>query len=101
MVVAVALAGQEDMTTGDPKAAEHLILDVFVCLVLDHELAEGRERVAHIDAQMILMTVHRDDSHLRGVLRRQDTGNIAVRLQRQLELARLMALDVVAHDADL
>ena len=101
MVVAVALAGQEDMTAGDPKSAEHLFLDVFVSLVLDNKLAEGRERVAHIDAQLVLMAVHRDDSHLRGVLRRQDTGDIAVRLQRQLELARLMALDVVAHDANL
>ena len=47
------------------------------------------------------MAVHGDHSHLRWILSRQDAGNIAVGLKRQIKLTCLVTLDVVAHDTDL
>ena len=101
VVKAVALAGQHDVAVGNLQLLERLLLDVFLHLVLDDHRADRRQRVAHIDLQVVLMAVHRQHADLRGVAGRQQAGNVAVLVERQLERTRLVALDVVAEDADL
>ena len=41
MVVAIALAGQQDMLVGELDIIEHLFLDVLIYLILDSQLANG------------------------------------------------------------
>ena len=101
VVIAVALTGQKDMIVSQLDILQHLFLDIFVYLVLHSQLADSRQRVSHIDAQHILMTVHRHDGHLRRIACGLDTGDIAVGIQRHIDLARLMRLDIIAEHTDL
>ena len=101
MVVAVALAGQQDMLIRDTHIVEHVFLDILINFVLDSQLAHRRERVCHIDAQHVLMTVHRHDGHLGRIACGLDAGDIAVGIERHADLARLMRLDIIAHDLHL
>ena len=41
MVVAIALAGQQDVLIGELDVVEHLFLDVLINLILDSQLANG------------------------------------------------------------
>ena len=41
MVVAIALAGQQDVLIGELDIVEHLFLDVLINLILDSQLANG------------------------------------------------------------
>ena len=47
------------------------------------------------------MTVQRESQHLCGIAGGDDTGDIAVGIQGQLHLTRLMTLDIIAHHAYL
>ena len=47
------------------------------------------------------MTVHRHDSHLCGVTGSLDTGYIAIGIKGHTDFARLMRLDIIAHDLHL
>ena len=101
VVVAVALAGHQDVLVRHERLLHRLLLHILVHLVLDNHRAHRRQRVAHPHLQVVLMAVHGEHQHLCRVARRLQSRDVAVLLQRQLQLARLVTLDVVRQDADL
>ena len=100
LVETVPLAGQQDMVVGNLDGREHILPDIAVHLVADNELADGRERVDHIDGQLVLMAVHGIDGHLGGVAGHDDTGDISVLVEGHLQLPGLSRLDVETVHGD-
>ena len=89
------------MTIRQLNLFEALLLEIFISLFLQSQLADSRERIGHIDTQHVLMAVHRHDGHLRGIARRLDAGDIAISVERHVDLASLMRLDIIAVHTDL
>ena len=96
MHVAVPVAGQQDMLRRQLNPLYHLLADIFVHLLFYHLLGDGAQRIDHKDAQTVLMAVQCVHSHLGGLLHSLQTGHIAVLVHRHLQLAHLLALDVIA-----
>ena len=96
MVITVALTGQQDMILCYLHIVEHFLLDVLLYFVLDSQLTHRRQRICHIDTQLVLMAIHRKDSDFRWVAGRFDTWDIAVGIQWHVDLACLATLDIKA-----
>ena len=90
------VAGQQDVAVGYLDAAHGFLPDVFLRLFLYHLLHLSRGGIAHVDAQAVLMAVHRIDSHLFGIAGHDDAGDIAVLVQWHLQLLRLLGGYVIA-----
>ena len=101
MIIAVTLAGQENMLFSNLDLLERFFLHILVHLVLDSELTDGRQRIGHIDPQHILMAIECEDGNLRGITGGLDTRDIAICIQWQLDTPRLVRLDVETVHADL
>ena len=101
MIIAVALAGQQDMLVCDLHLLERLFLHILIDLVFDSQLTDGRQRIGHIDPQHVLMAIECEDGYLRRIAGSLYTGDIAVCIQRQFDASRLMRLDVKTMHTDL
>ena len=88
------VAGQQDMLVGNPDSIHSLLADILIHLLFYHLLTHGRQRIAHEDAQAVLMTVQRIDSHLRGIGSHHDAWDITVSIHGNLQLAGLPRRDV-------
>ena len=53
----VTVAGHEDMFVGKADAVDGVVLDISRHLVLDGQRTQRSQRIGHIDAQAVLMTV--------------------------------------------
>ena len=92
---AVAVAGQKDVLVGKLDAADGFVLDVAGHLILDDHLTLRGQRISHIDAKAILMTIHRIDGNALRIAGHDDTRNIAVGIDGHLQLVRLTTGDIV------
>ena len=101
MVIAIALTRQQDMLVCDLHIRQHVFLDILVHLVLDGQLAHRRERIGHIDTEHVLMAVHGEDGNLRRITGSLDARDIAVGIEWQVDLPRLVRLDVITQHAHL
>ena len=101
MLITAALAGQQDGLVADAYLSEHLLLHVFLSLLLDHQSAVGSHGVHEVEAQTVLVAVHRDDSHPFGRTRREHAGDVAVGIEGHGERARLTRREVDALHRNL
>ena len=97
MFEAVTFTGQEDMLVGNLHVLKCLLLHILVYLVLDDQLRYRRERVGHVDLQVILMAVQSEDGNFLRIRGGHDARNIAIGIKRQVNSTRLSTLDVKRH----
>ena len=64
MVIAITLTGQQDMLVRYLYVVERLFLHVLVNLILDNQLRHCRERIGHIDLQVVLVTIEGEYGYL-------------------------------------
>ena len=62
--VAVAVAGQQNVTLTDNSVVVSLLTDVLVNLIFYGQLADSGQWISHIDTQAILMAIQRKDGNL-------------------------------------
>ena len=98
--IAVAVAGQQDVLAADAQATHGLFADILVRPVLDSQLADGAQRIYHIDAQAVLMPVQRTHRHTAGIVSRHNARYVAAGVHRHLQLPRAATLYVIAPHAD-
>ena len=55
--ITIAVAGQQDVTVADDSTGIGLLTDILVDLIFYCQLANGGQRIGHIDAQAVLMAV--------------------------------------------
>ena len=91
----VTIAGQKDMLFGKLDVADGFVLDVASHLVLDDHFTLCGQRICHINTQAILMAIHCIDGNALGIAGHHDAWNIAVSIDRNLQLACLCGTDVI------
>ena len=72
------------MTLGNTRILIGILADILAHLILDRQLANGSQRVGHIDAQTVLMTIQCEYGHLRRVASGNDARHIAILLDGHL-----------------
>ena len=94
--VAIAVAGEQDVAFAHNHLAEHVLLHIFGNAFLDEQLGNGGACIHGVEVQHVLMAVHRSHDDLIGFAHREDARQIAIGVDRHLQLACLSALDVEA-----
>ena len=98
---ASAVAGQYDESAVYENVFHCFFLHVVVNLFLYEQIANGRPRVAVVETKFILMSVHRIGHHVVGLTSHLQAWNITFFRNKKLHGACLLALKVIAPDADI
>ena len=96
MVIAIAIAGQQKVVFCNLHIVEYILLDVLIHLVFDGQFANRRQRICHIDTQLVLMTIHRKNGNLRSIVGSFNSRDIAIGIQGHIDFACLSTLDIKA-----
>ena len=85
---------QQNVTICQDYTLNSLLTDILRHLLLNHLTAHRRQRIAHKDAQAVLMTVQSKHCDLTWIGRHLQTGNISIRIQRNLQLSHLTTTNI-------
>ena len=96
MHIAVAVAWQQDVAVGNLGTVNYLFPHILVNLFLNGQLACRGQRIYHIQAQTVLMAIHREDGNLSGIAGSLNTRNVVFLLHRHLQLSCLTTLNIIA-----
>ena len=95
VVKAITFAGQKDILVCNLYILESLFLHILVNLILNDQSRYRREWIRHIDLQVVLMTIQREDDYLLRIGSRHDARDISISLQWQVDGTCLVRLDIV------
>ena len=94
--VPVPITGQQNAILTNDDTFHGLFLDILRHTLLDQQRGHGTRWVNGIQMHFILMAVQGVNDNIVGISRWLDAGNITIVIQRNLQLAGLMALYIIA-----
>ena len=96
VVVAAALAHEHEGAGQQAQVLVGVLVDIAFGMVAHDAAAFRGARVGDVDVQLVLVAVLGEHEQFFGMVGKLDAGDIAVRVERQLHVAYLAALDVEA-----
>ena len=94
--IPVPIAGQQNAVLANDDTFHGLFLDILRYTLLNQQRSHGTRGIDGIQMHFILMAIQGVNDNLVGISRWLDAGNIAIGIQRNLQLAGLMALYIIA-----
>ena len=99
--VPVPIARQQNAVLANDDTFHGFFFDILRYTLLDQQCSHGTRGIDGIQMHFILMAIQGVNDNLVGVGRWLDAGNIAIGIQRNLQLPSLMALYIIAQHRHL